>query len=428
MKVVVNELDNCRRGLQIEVPGERVSEEFERSLRDRSRRAKIPGFRQGKVPMEIVRRRFGREVRGEVIDRMVQEYARRALEEKKLHPVHDPVLEEVHYESGSPLTFRAVFEVRPVVSVADYHGMPVSVRKREVTEEMIEASIRDLAERAAKLEAVAGRPVQKGDFVVGTLSCRFLKGKGKNLSDEPLFLEAGAETNHPDFNAAILGMQTGESRSFETAYPDDDRAESLRGCTVAYTLFAKEIKRKVVPPIDDELAKELGNFQNLEELRSKVRREIEQHARAAEQAEAKDRLLSELVDRHPFDVPDSLVQAQIDVRLEGIVRDMIAQGMDPAKLPVDWRQEREKLVPSAAKTVRAMLILESIADQERIEASDDDVNIWLREEARRRNISPATLKEQLVANARLTGIRRQIVKERTLDFLLGSANITHEGK
>jgi trigger factor len=428
MKVVVNELDSCKRGLRVEVPGERVSEELERGLREMGRRARIPGFRQGRIPMEIVRQRFGKEVHDEVIERMVREYARRALEEKKLSPVQDPVLDEVHYESGHALTFRAVFDVKPVVSVTDYHRMAISVSRREVKEEMIDAALRDLAERAAKLEAVTGRPVQKGDYVVGTLSCRFVQGKGRNLSGEPLFLEAGAESNHPDFNAAILGMEAGASRSFETRYPDDDRAESLRGCTVAYTLFVKEIKQKVVPPINDELARELGNFQDLAELRDKVRKEIEQRARAAEQTEAKDRILAELVEKHPFDVPESLVQAQVDGRLEGIVREMVSQGMDPTKAPVDWRQEREKLAPAAANTVRAMLILEAIADLEGIQATEEDVNNWLREEARRRNASLPALKEQLASNARLTGLRRQIVREKTLDFLLGSANITHEGK
>ena len=428
MKVVVNELDSCKRGLQVEVPGEQVSEEMERALRDYSRRARVAGFRQGKIPMEIVRQRFGREVRDEVVRRMVQEYAVRALEEKKLNPVQDPVLDEVKYESGQPLRFKATFEVRPVVSVADYHKIPVSVTKREVSEEMVEESLRGLAERAAKLEAVSGRSVQKGDYVVGTLSCRFLKGKGKDLKEEPLFLEAGAESNHPDFNAAILGMQAGESKSFEVAYPEDYRAEALRGCTVAYSLALQEIKKKIVPPLDDELAKEIGNFQGLPELKEKVRAEIERRAKASEEAEGKDKILAQLVERHPFDVPVALVEAQIDGRLEAIVREMMAQGIDPTKASVNWQEEREKLRPSAATAVRAMLVLEAIAAQEGFETTEDELNNWLREEARHQNVSVGALKEKLGANARLAGVRRQILREKVLDFLLNDATITREGK
>jgi len=352
----------------------------------------------------------------------------RALEEKKLEPVNDPVLDEVKYEDGRPLTFKASFQVRPVLTVSDYHNVPVEVAKRPVTDEMIEASVRQLADRAAKLELVTDRPVQKGDFIVGTLSCRFLKGKGKNLADEPLFLEAGAENNHPDFNAAILGAQAGDTRAFETVYPDEDRAGSLRGCTVAYTLSVREIKRKVVPNIDDELAKELGNFQNLGELRERVRGEIEKRAKASEDAEARDKILSYLVERQPIEVPSAMVESEVDRRLEAIVREMVAEGNDPTKAKIDWQEQRARLIPVATGAVRAMLILEAIAAQEGIEATEEDVNAWLRDEAKRHDITVSALKDRLSQNARLAGLRRQIVREKSLDFVMNGATIRHEVK
>ncbi|HXH28527.1 MAG TPA: trigger factor [Candidatus Polarisedimenticolia bacterium] len=428
MKVVVNELNTCKRGLEVEVPGQLVHEELERALRDYSHRARLPGFRPGRIPLDIVRRRFGKEVREEVVQRMVREYAVRALEDKKLQPVRDPVLDEVRYEAGQPLVFKATFEVRPPISVSDYHHIPLTTRRHAVADDMVETSVRGLAERAAKLEAVTGRPVQKGDFVVGSLSCRFVRGQGKDLHDEPMLLEAGAETNHPDFNAALLGLEAGASRSFETRYPDDYNAESLRGRTVAYTLSVKEIKKKILPEVNDELARELGNFQSLAELKDKVRSELERRAHEAERAEAREALLAELVKRHPIEVPESLVETEVEARLEGIVREMMARGMDPTKAPLNWREEREKLRPGAVDAVRAMLLLEAIAGQEGIEATEDDVNIWLRDEARRHNVSIPALKERLSENARLAGLRRQIVREKSLDFLLNDATITHEGK
>jgi len=428
MKVVVNELEGCKRGLEVEVPSEQVVEEVERSFKEYSRHARVPGFRQGKIPIDIVRRRFGKEVRDEVIGRMVRELSLKALEEKKLEPVTDPVLDEVNYEDGRPLTFKATFEVRPVVSVSDYHGIQVEITRRQVTDEMIEASVRELADRAAKLDLVTDRPAQKGDFIVGTLSCRFIKGKGKNLADEPLFLEAGAENNHPDFNAAILGTQAGDTRSFETVYPDEERAGTLRGATVAYTLLIKEIKKKVVPNIDDELAKELGNFQSLAELRERVKAGLDKRARAAEDAEAKDKILSYLVERQAIVVPSAMVESEVDRRLEAIVREMIAEGKDPSKAQVDWQEERARLVPAATQAVRAMLILEAIAVQEGLEATEDDVNNWLRDEAKRHNITVSALKDRLAQNARLAGLRRQIVREKSLDFVMNGANIRHEVK
>src|SRR5262249_52004173 len=159
--------------------------------------------------------------------------------------VEPPVLEEVKYEDGQPLSFRATFEIFPEIDVADYRKMAVSIPPQGVTDEMVETSLRGMADRAAKLEEDSGRPVQTGDYIVGTLTCRFLRGRGKNLKDEKLFLEAGSEENHPDFNAAILGMEPGQSRTFEVEYPDDYNAVTLRDSRVEYQVALKEIKKKV---------------------------------------------------------------------------------------------------------------------------------------------------------------------------------------
>jgi len=426
MKVVIREMERCKRGLEVEIPKERVSLEMNRAFDDYSRHARVPGFRKGRIPMEVVRSRFGKEVREEVLARLVREEALRILDEKKIEPVEPPVLEEVKHEEGGPLSFRATFEVRPEIAVADYKGLAVTVPRREVTEEMVETYLGGMADRAAKLEAVAGRPVQKGDYVVGLLSCQFRKGKGKNLKNENLFLEAGSEENHPDFNAAILGMQAGEHKSFEVEYPDDYNAVSLRGAVVAYALDLKEIKRKVVPPLDDDLAKEFGTFASLEELRAKVREEVGRRAEEAERAEARQRILMELVRRYPVEVPDVMIESQLDGRLEGMAREMIARGVDPMKSGVNWAEERDRARPAAVDAVRAMLILDAIAANESLAATEEDVNEWLKGEARRQNTNVATVKEKLVQSSHLAGIRRQIVREKSLDYVLQDANITRE--
>jgi len=426
MKVVIRELERCKRGLEVEIPKERVSLELNRAFDDYSRHARVPGFRKGRIPMEVVRSRFGKEVREEVLARLVREEALRILDEKKIEPVEPPVLEEVKHEEGGPLSFRATFEVRPEIAVTDYKGLAVTVPRREVTEEMVETYLGGMADRAAKLEAVTGRPVQKGDYVVGLLSCQFRKGKGKNLKNENLFLEAGSEENHPDFNAAILGMQAGEHKSFEVEYPDDYNAVSLRSAVVAYALDLNEIKRKVVPPLDDDLAKEFGTFSSLEELRAKVREEVGRRAEEAERAEARQRILMELVRRYPVEVPDVMIESQLDGRLEGMAREMIARGADPMKSGVNWAEERDRARPAAVDAVRAMLILDAIAANESLAATEEDVNEWLKGEARRQNTNVATVKEKLVQSSHLAGIRRQIVREKSLDYVLQDANITRE--
>jgi trigger factor len=428
MKVVINEMEGCRRRLEVEIPLERVETEMARVFQDYSRHARLPGFRKGHVPMEVVRRRFAKEVRDEVVERLVRGETRRILEEKQIDPIGSPVLESVTFEDGKPLQFKALFEVQPKVSVDGYRNMAVAVPRHAVSDEMVGSYLEGLAERAARLEAIEGRPVQKGDYIVGTLSCRFLKGKGKDLKDESLMLEAGSDENHPDFNAAILGLSAGDTKTFLVEYPDDYNAVSLRGRHVEYTLSLKEIKKKVRPPIDDELAKELGNFASLDELRAKVREELERRAAAAERAEAKNRLLADLVGRHPIEVPESMIETQLDARVEALARELVHRGADPTQADIDWPKERERARPGAVDSVRAMLILDAIAEREGIAATEDDVNAWLKEEARRSGASVAAVKEKLSENSRLTGLRRQIVREKSLDFLLHDATITPEVK
>jgi trigger factor len=188
----------------------------------------------------------------------------------------------------------------------------------------------------------------------------------------------------------------------------------------------KEIKEKVVPPLNDDLAKELGSFQSMEELRGKVREEMERHAQEAERSEARNKILAELVRRHPMDVPESMIDLQIDGRLESIAREMVARGVDPTKADVNWAEERDKLRPASTDAVRATLILDAIASAETITASEEDLNSWLRHEAEKHKMSVGSLKEKLAENARLSGVRKQIVREKSLDFLLSGAIITHE--
>ncbi|HKQ96471.1 MAG TPA: trigger factor [Candidatus Polarisedimenticolia bacterium] len=426
MKAVIRELERCKRGLEVEIPADRVAGEMTRAYADYARHARVPGFRKGHIPMDVVKSRFAKEVREEVIGRLVRSEALRVLEEKKIEPVEAPVLEEVKHDEGGPLTFRAVFEVRPAIDLKDYKGIAVSVPKHSVTDAMVEEYLGGMAERAAKLEAVTGRPVQKGDYIVGHLSCEFRRGKGKNLKNENLFLEAGSEENHPDFNAAILGMEAGQGKSFEVEYPDDYNAVTLRGARVAYTLQLQEIKKKIVPPLDDELAKEMGTFSSLAELRDKVREELGRRLELSERAEVRQRLLADLVGRHQVEVPDAMVEAQLDGHLEGLARGMIERGIDPMKAEVNWPEERERARPGATDAVRAMLILDAIASREGIEATEEDVNEWLRDEARRHRTNVATVKEKFAQSARLTSVRRQIVREKSLDKVLRDATITHE--
>jgi trigger factor len=427
MKVTISELNSVKRGMEVEIPPEVVATELEKAYENYRRSVRIPGFRKGRIPLAIVKQRYAKQVEGEVLSGLIEEYAHRALDENRIHPIHRPVLDEYDYRQGESLVFRTTFEVRPALEIRDYRGIPVTRREPKITEEMVEENLEALRQRAAKYATQPDHAAQDGDVVVGTLSGRFIEGKGKDFSGEAISMRVGSEENHPDFNAALGGVGAGETRTFQVRYPEDYPSGVLAGRLVEYTLNAREIKVREIPPMDDDLAKEVGEFQSLADLREHLRRELERRGKAASDGEAKDRILTQLVEKHEFEVPEALVEAQLDRQVEDAVRDLLMKGIDPQHAEVNWKEEREKGRPMAVKRVRAMLILEAIASQESLTVTADDLNERLRHEAGRQNVSVADLKEQLARKGQLEGLERQLQREKALDFLLDHATISREG-
>jgi trigger factor len=426
MKVTISELNGTKRGMEVEIPAEIVTQEIDRALETYRRRARIPGFRSGHIPLTVVKQRFGKQVEGDVLQHLIDEYAHRALEEKRIQPVQHPVLDEYDYRQGQPFVFRTTFEVRPDVRVEDYKGIPISRRGVNVPDEALQENLEALRERAARYATQAGRKAEDTDVVVGALSGRYLEGKGKDFTDEPFTMTVGAERNHPDFNTQLKGIEAGESRTFQVRYPADYASGVLAGRLVEYVLAAREVKVKDLPALDDELAKEIGDFSSLEALKTHVKEELERREAVAESGEAKDKILTHLVDRNAFEVPESMVEQQMDRQLEDTMRLLLVQGIDPQHAEINWREEREKGREMAIKRVRAMLILEAVAQQEGLEVSQDEISRRLEHEARRQKVSVSELKERLGRKGHLDGLERQVLREKALDFLLNEATISRE--
>jgi trigger factor len=427
MKVTINELNSTKRGMEVEIPADTVSDELEKAFETYRRRARIPGFRSGKIPLSVVKQRFGKQVEGDVLQHLIEEYAHKALEENRIEPIQHPILDEYDYRQGQPFVFRTTFEVRPKIQIQDYKGLQVSRRDATVSDEKVAESMQALRERAARYSTLDGRKAEDGDVVVGSLSGRFLEGKGKNFDGEAITMTVGAEKNHPDFNERLKGIAAQETRVFQVRYPQDYPSTVLAGCLVEYALTAREVKVRELPALDDELAREIGDFASLQGLTDHVREELARREKSAADADVKDKILTTLVEKNDFEVPESLVDQQMDRQVEDTVRMMIVQGIDPHRAEVNWREEREKGRAVAVKRVRAMLILEAIAQLEGLSVSTEEVQQRLRHEARRQNISVDDMKEQLSRKGHLDGLQRQLLREKALDFLLDQATISREG-
>jgi trigger factor len=421
LKVDYIEETSVRKALAFEVEPEVVQAEIDRRARELARKVKLPGFRPGKIPADIVKKRFRSEILGDAAESIVNRVVFDELEGRGLKPVGSPRVEGLKIDEGQPLTFRAVFETLPLIELPDWKGLRVSVRGPGVTDEDVRKEIDRLREEAARFDPVEDRPTTRGDHVVVDLVWKPREG-GKGGRDEGALIEIGNEGNHEDMNRGLERMTVGETRDIDVAW-GPEAAPSVAGKTVRYTVTLKGIKRKVVPEADDEFAKDLGDYGSLDELRDKVRRQLEAADERRVERDTRAALVDALVAKAGFDVPEALVEHHMTARAESLARGLAYRGIDPRRVGVDWREYRESTREDSVKAARADILLDEIARREGIEVQDAEVEAEVARLAERAGKSKEALRLQMQKDGDLGALYARMREEKTLDLLKASASI-----
>ncbi len=425
----------CKREIELEIPAENVQKATEKVARDIARVARIPGFRPGKAPVTLVRRRFADDIQGEVVQSLVPEYLEKALDEKKLVPVTRPEVDKVEFKEGEPLRFRAIFEVLPEFELGDYKNLTVQVDEIEVGDAQVDKTLEEMRERAATFVPVEGRPAQDGDHVLIKLSGVPTEG-GDPVQADNILVNIGAEETLASFTENLRGANAGETRQFEARYPDDYPDEKLAGKTYNYSVEVQGIKEKKLPELNDEFVKdaagaqgpEAGGIATLEELRKKIRENLDAAKEQQQNSQAREKILAELVKQHDFPVPEALIEGQMDTRLERMARSLAAQGVDPRAVNVDWVSLRRRQRDSAVNDVKAELLLDRIATAENIDATDEDVEKEIAKLSERSGESATALRARLTKQGALDRIKSKLRSEKTIDWLYRTARIEKTAK
>jgi len=426
MKVEVENLSKVERRVRIEVPWETIQTELNEAYKALSKRARVKGFRPGKVPRKVLEQLYKKTVEGEVVGRLVDDSFRAAVEEKDLFPIDRPVLDEMPtIESGAPLEFAARVEVKPEVDVEKYEGLDVEKTKVTVEDAQVEQELNALREKAAVVEPINDRTeAQTGDLAVvdffGYVDGETFKGgKGINYT-----VELGSGKMIPGFEDAIVGMKVGEEKSFQLAFPEGSGPDEVKGKDVDWKIDLKELKQKIYPEIDDEFAQDLGEYDSLEELQAQIRENLATREDARSKRELREKVMDRLVEANPIEVPPAMVERQLSMMLEDTEK-ALGGNQDPALLEILGKL-RDDLRPQAEKRVAASLLLESVARKEQLEATDDDVEARIGELAREHNLQPKQVKQQLRANNQIDSLRYSLVQEKALDLVLERAQITEK--
>lgn len=425
MKAELVDVSETRKRLEIEIPGDRVTTEMDRITSRLARSAKVPGFRPGKVPPRVIRQRFRDEIVHEVVHELVPSAVQAALDERNLDPIDTPAVRDVVVEDGRPLTFVADFEVVPSLDPGDYRGIALRRKAATIDVETVDGTLERLRQRAARFEPLDGRPLASGDWAVVDLVRQTLSGEhaGGEERHQDVTIELGASANPPGFDEHLTGMEPGQEKTFTVRYPDDFGVTELAGVEVRYAITLKTIKTRVVPALDDEFAKDLGNFTTLADLRERVRQDLEQEARQQAERELRGDLLTNLAGRVSIEMPGALVEHELDRRLEDLVHRLAEQQVDPRKAGVDWNEVRSAQRDAAIDSVKAALVLDEIARREAVTVSDEEIDAELGRFAERSGRTVAAVRVQLEKDGGIARLRQGMRREKTMDFLLSNAAI-----
>ncbi|HLA76908.1 MAG TPA: trigger factor [Vicinamibacteria bacterium] len=424
MKVEYTEETTVRKALAFEIESEVVEQEVTAKAREYARKVKLPGFRPGKIPTEVIKRRFRPQVMEDVIEAIANRVVFPEIEGRGLKPLAPPKIADLKVEEGQPLTFRALFETLPIVELPDYRGLPAKARTPNVTEETVNAELNRLREEAARFDPVEGRPAAEGDHLVLDVGWKPAEG-GEGGQDQNVLVEVGSPDNHTDLNAALLGMSVGETKDVRLVYEPSHPNQALAGKSADYQVTLKAVKTKVLPAADDEFAKDL-DLESLAALRDRIRQGLEAAEARRIDREVKNALLDALLARASFEVPEALVERHMNARTEAAARTLAMQGTDPTEAGVDWRRYRASQREDSVRSAKADIILDEIARREGIEATEAELDAEVGRYAERLRKPKEQVRAHLEKEGEIHALRARIREEKTLDLVKADARLTFE--
>jgi trigger factor len=412
--------DGVKREISVEIPAEEVTRETETLIQKYQKVARLPGFRAGHVPASIIRQRFKEDLKSDVVEALVPRYFRKEAEKLGMVPVSQPRVTDLYIHDGEPLRFKASFEIMPEIKVEGYQELRADHPQIEIKDEEVEEALNNVREQHATFTTIEGSPLGEGDFAQASMN-----GRPKDVDDktqpvhmDEVLIEIGGKNTVPEFSANLRGANAGDTREFEVVYPEDINDKRLAGKTLIYTVKVQAVKQKSLPELNDDFAKELGDFTELDQVRKQIRENMLAERKHNAEREAKDKLVAELVKRNDFEVPESLVDRQIDLRLERGLRALAAQGMKMEDMKkMDLPRLRAGQRDQALQDVKSSLLLERIAEMEKIEVGDDEVNHELEALAHQSKQTPEAIRTRLTQDGGLDRIRNRIRSEKTLEFL-----------
>jgi trigger factor len=457
MKVEFTDVSDTQKSVAVEIPSDIVGGEIDRVVRDYARSLRLPGFRPGKIPPKVIRKRFKAQILNDVAHDLIPRAMDDLLRERGVEPIVTPDVKVTSIDEGQPLLFTAALEIAPPVDPGAYTAVTIRRSPIEVTPDQIEQSLNRFRDAYSKFEPVENRGAEQGDTVVMHMDRRKLSGppaaapapadgaestegaepvaaatsavteattgaeaEAEHLED--VGVELGAASNPPGFDENLLGVTPGTEKTFRVTFPGDYGVESLAGSDVEYAVRVNSVRRKVLPALDDEFAKDMG-YDSLDALRQQVIENLTRQAERQRERDVRQEALEQLAKRVPFDPPEVLVTREVDRRVEEFVRQLIEQRIDPTRTPINWEEFREQQRAPAMETVKCMLVLDEIARREQLAVADADVDAQIADYAESANQSADAVRHRLEHEGGIGRIYAGLRREKAIEFALAHATV-----
>ncbi|MGD9075307.1 MAG: trigger factor [Desulfobacteraceae bacterium] len=426
MKTKLEEISSVKKKLEIEIEAGEVNKKIEEAYRELRKGVKLPGFRPGKVPRKILERRFGNQVIDDVTRRLVNETLPKAVEETKTIPLSMPIIENEILKLGQNFRYSAIMEVRPEFELKDYMGLEVEKELFSVADEDVEAQMEEIRKTHGQLSSVeTERGIKEEDFAVieyeGLEDGKALEG----IKNSNFLVRVGSNDFHPDFEKALIGLKKGEMSEFNVDFEDDYSQPKLAGKSVKFNVKVIDIKEMNLPELNDDFAKNLGaDFQDLDDLKDKIRETLTDREEKRVDRELKMRLLKKVSDSVDFELPESLLESELNGAMESIRQNLLRSGSNMEKAGLNEEKLKEDLRPASEKRVKDMLVLGEIARGNDLDITEAELLAGFKELALSTGQDPEALRQYYEANNLRESFRQQLLEEKTLNYLVKGANIT----
>ncbi|MBW2148934.1 MAG: trigger factor [Deltaproteobacteria bacterium] len=426
MKVQVEDIGPVKKQVQVSIPDDRVARVHGQVVRDVSRRAKIPGFRPGKVPRSILEKYYSHEIEKDMTSRLVSDTFQEVLDSQGIEAVASPTLEKSERISDSGFGFRYTLavEVKPSFEPGNYMGLKVERPVQNVSEEDVEAELARLREQHALLRTIdEERPIRKGDFVVIDIQGKVDGKTFEGGNSENFLVEVGAGRLLPGLEDGLIGLRSHSTSEITVPLPPDFEKPQLAGKSAVFAIHVKELKEKILPDLDDEFAKEVGGFETLKEIRAKIREDLQKLADSAADEVVREAILARLLQDNPLELPPSMVEEEARLIHKNLKLRLMSQGANAETAGLGEQDILTRCMDAAKERVHANLILEVIAQKEGLSVADEEVDEEIRNIARRSGITVERLKESLQKKGAMGSLRSRLLEDKTLDFLKEKATI-----